>query len=91
VKTKTPITAGARIRLPFGVLRQPTEEECKLVRRETSYSVPYATDDYRDLGDYVIETFTDDPAAVAALAEACDKFAIGDEIHTISAGIYVEE
>jgi hypothetical protein len=77
---------------PFGFVRQPTAEECKLVGRTISYSEPYETDNWRrDWGDYVIQTSTDDPTAVAALAEACHQFALGDDVYIIPAGIYVEE
>jgi hypothetical protein len=83
------------LRTPFGTVRQPTAEECELVGRDTWYSEPQEdgrSDDYRELGDYVIEVRSWlDQDQVAALRDACDALAIGDDTHVIPAGIYVEE
>jgi hypothetical protein len=81
-----------RLRTPFGVIRQPTAEECELVGRETSYSEPFATFDYRDLGDYVIESIhNDNPESMAKLADTCEALGMCDAAHVIPAGVYLEE
>ena len=46
--------------------------------------------DFRDLGDYVIETAAHLTAdQKAALMAACDVLAIGDDVHDVPAGIYL--
>jgi hypothetical protein len=85
-------TTGIPLRTPFGTVRQPTAEECKFVGRDTSYSAePYAPiSDWRDLGDYVIETSCEADTK-ATLAEACEQLGMCDAAHVIPAGVYLEE
>jgi len=69
-------------------LRRPTVEECEMVSRDTSYSVPGTA--LLDDGDTVIET-DQDPEAQAHLAAACEAFGMCDAAHVIPAGVYLEE
>jgi hypothetical protein len=82
-----------RLRTPLGTIRQPTAEECAFVGRETIYSAPFDWSDYRELGDYVIECrdLADGDDDLKAFAELCERFAIGDAVHIIPAGLYIEE
>lgn len=81
-----------RLRTPFGTIRQPTREECLLVGRDVGYAEPSPILDYRELGDYVIESrSSDDPAAMARLAETCEELVNCDAAHVIPAGVYLEE
>jgi hypothetical protein len=94
VTTATTKTLFTPLHTPLGTVRQPTAEECELVGRDTSYSEPYEAryGTWQELGDYVIESFRkDDHERMKALRDACDAFAIGDDVHIIPAGIYVEE
>jgi hypothetical protein len=93
--TETSESMFTPLRTPFGIVRQPTAEECELVGRETSYSEPYEGGhiDYRELGDYVIECWSeiDRAEVLVALRDACEAVGLGDAAVIIPAGIYIEE
>ena len=83
VRTITPL------RTPFGIVRQPTAEECNLVGRSTAYSEPFAgvDDNYAAGGDYVIETPSGiDWEDTSTLVEVCEAWGSCDAAHVIPAG-----
>lgn len=83
-----------RLSTPLGIVRQPTVEESELFGRETWYAslrLPAAAD-WRELGDYVIESHNHDPDDLEKLAEVCELFGICDAAHVIpGVGVYLEE
>ena len=93
--TTTTETMFTPLRTPFGIVRQPTAEECELVGRDVFYSQPFdegGQTDYRALGDYVIESIhNDDPELMRPLATLCECLGMCDEAHVIPAGVYLEE
>jgi hypothetical protein len=92
--TTSPTRTLAPLNTPFGIVRQPTAAECELVGRETSYSEPYGGDhnDWRELGDYVIESIHRCEAdLMQELAETCESLGMCDAAHVIPAGVYLEE
>ncbi len=89
------MTTFSPLRTPFGVVRQPTAEECELVGRDVFYPQPFDDGeqaDYRALGDYVIDSiFHEDRDAMAKLADVCESLGMCDAAHVIPAGVYLEE
>ena len=87
--TTTTVRTITPLRTPFGIVRQPTAEECNLVGRSTAYSEPFEVvhDNYAAVGDYVIETPSwIDFEEKSKLVEVCEAWGICDAAHVIPAG-----